>query len=101
MNALVHFRDVSKLFGNAFAVRDVNLDVERGKTTVLIGPSGCGKSTLLRLIIGLLGRTPAQIEFEGAPIAPADNMKIAPASRLRHSGRRFISASDRARTMYF
>jgi len=41
VNALVHFRDVSKLFGNDFALRDVNLEVERGKITALIGPSGC------------------------------------------------------------
>ena len=76
MNALVHFRDVSKLFGNDFALRDVNLEVERGKITALIGPSGCGKSTILRLIVGLVVADTGEIQFDGEQIAPGTIMKI-------------------------
>jgi putative ABC transport system ATP-binding protein len=35
------------------ALRDINLDIERGEYVSIEGPSGCGKSTLLS-IIGLL-----------------------------------------------
>ena len=76
MNALVHFRDVSKLFGADFAVRDVNLEIERGKMTALIGPSGCGKSTILRLIVGLVSADTGEIQFDGQKIASETIMKI-------------------------
>jgi osmoprotectant transport system ATP-binding protein len=76
VNALVHFRDVSKLFGNDFAIRDVTLEIERGKITALIGPSGCGKSTLLRLIVGLVTADTGEIQFDGEQIAPGTIMKI-------------------------
>ncbi len=65
-DSLVQLLDVSKTFGDAAAVHDTSLSVERGKTTVLIGPSGCGKSTLLRLIIGLLEPDSGEIKFDEA-----------------------------------
>ncbi|HST31026.1 MAG TPA: ATP-binding cassette domain-containing protein [Chthoniobacterales bacterium] len=68
MSALVQLLGVSKTFGDAPAVHETNLSVERGKTTVLIGPSGCGKSTLLRLIIGLLQPDSGEIKFDGTPL---------------------------------
>jgi sulfate transport system ATP-binding protein len=44
--------NASKSFGALRALRDVDLDVERGSLTALLGPSGCGKTTLLRAIAG-------------------------------------------------
>src|SRR5262250_81396 len=35
-------------YGNFLAVRDSQVQIERGKITGFIGPSGCGKSTVLR-----------------------------------------------------
>lgn len=34
------------------ALRDINLQVQRGRFCAILGPSGCGKSTLLNLIAG-------------------------------------------------
>src|SRR5438874_1789968 len=68
MNALVQLLGVSKHFGDAAAVHEIDLSVETGKTTVLIGPSGCGKSTLLRLIVGLLEPDSGEIRFDGAQL---------------------------------
>lgn len=76
MNALVHFRAVSKVFGNDVAVSDINLEIPRGQITALIGPSGCGKSTILRLTVGLLTPDTGEIQFDGDPIAPGTIMKI-------------------------
>ena len=68
MNALVQLAGISKRYGSATALHPTDLDLERGKTTVLIGPSGCGKSTLLRLIIRLLEPDAGTVRFDGAPI---------------------------------
>jgi osmoprotectant transport system ATP-binding protein len=76
VNALVHFRAVSKVFGNDVAVSDINLEIPRGQITALIGPSGCGKSTILRLIVGLLTPDTGEIQFDGNPIAPGTIMEI-------------------------
>ena len=76
MNALVHFRAVSKVFGNDVAVSDINLEIPRGQITALIGPSGCGKSTILRLIVGLITPDTGEMHFDGERIAPGAIMKI-------------------------
>jgi len=76
VNALVHFRATSKVFGNDLAVSDINLEIARGQITALIGPSGCGKSTILRLIVGLIAPDSGEIRFDGKPIAIGTIMKI-------------------------
>ncbi|MBM3301548.1 MAG: ATP-binding cassette domain-containing protein, partial [Deltaproteobacteria bacterium] len=60
-------------YGQAQALFNVNMAIEKGLVTALIGPSGCGKSTLLRavnrmndLIDGL--RTSGRILLDGTDI---------------------------------
>lgn len=43
-------RGFSVYYGTKQAVKEVDLDIEKGKVTAIIGPSGCGKSTFLRAI---------------------------------------------------
>lgn len=57
-------------FGKVEALRQVDLVVEEGKTTVLIGPSGCGKSTLLRCIAGLLTPDAGSISVDELTVSP-------------------------------
>jgi ABC-type Fe3+/spermidine/putrescine transport system ATPase subunit len=49
----VSVRDVSKSFGAASVLEDINFDVTEGETIVLLGASGSGKTTILRVIAGL------------------------------------------------
>jgi ABC-2 type transport system ATP-binding protein len=44
---------VSKIYGDAAALRDVDLLVPRGATYGLIGPNGAGKTTMLSVLAGL------------------------------------------------
>ena len=47
-------RDICKSYENGFqAVKNFNLEIEKGELIVFVGPSGCGKSTTLRMIAGL------------------------------------------------
>jgi iron(III) transport system ATP-binding protein len=48
----VRVRGLSKSFGAVEAVRELNLEIERGELMAVLGPSGCGKTTLLRVIAG-------------------------------------------------
>ncbi len=53
----LQIQDVGMVFptkrGPFVALRDINLEVQRGEFVTLIGHSGCGKSTLLNLVAGL------------------------------------------------
>lgn len=40
--------DLDLYYGDFKALKNINMDIERGKITAFIGPSGCGKSTMLR-----------------------------------------------------
>jgi multiple sugar transport system ATP-binding protein len=51
--ATVTFENVSKLYGDVQAVKDLSLEIGDGEFMVLVGPSGCGKTTSLRMIAGL------------------------------------------------
>ena len=69
-------RGVAKAYDGAAALQPTDLDVQRGKTTVLIGPSGCGKSTLLRLMIGLIVPDAGTVSFDGAVLTAANVRSI-------------------------
>jgi len=51
--AKVHFRQVTKRYGDLEVIHGIDLDVADGEFIVIVGPSGCGKSTLLRMVAGL------------------------------------------------
>src|SRR6185437_3309039 len=36
-------------YGDVHALKNIDMDIPKGKVTAIIGPSGCGKSTLLRV----------------------------------------------------
>jgi putative spermidine/putrescine transport system ATP-binding protein len=44
--------DLTKKFGNSYAVQNLNLTIPHGSYCCLLGPSGCGKTTILRMIAG-------------------------------------------------
>ncbi|WP_368916908.1 amino acid ABC transporter ATP-binding protein, partial [Streptococcus salivarius] len=49
----IEFKNVNKYYGDYHALRDINLEIEKGQVVVLLGPSGSGKSTLIRTINAL------------------------------------------------
>lgn len=59
---------LKKRFGAKRVLDGVNLEIERGKITVIIGRSGEGKSVLIKHIIGLLRPDEGQIFLEGQEI---------------------------------
>jgi spermidine/putrescine transport system ATP-binding protein len=64
----IRFEGVTKRFGDATAVRDLNLEVENGEFFSLLGPSGCGKTTTLRMVAGFEQPTEGRVFLEGEPV---------------------------------
>ncbi len=73
MIEIVHLK---KSFDSKPVLRDVNLNIERGKVTVIIGRSGCGKSVLLKLILGLIKPDGGKIFVEGKEITSMGQAEI-------------------------
>ncbi|MDP2780532.1 ABC transporter ATP-binding protein [Devosia sp.] len=61
----VRLRNVTKKFGDIFAVSDVSLDIYKSELFCLLGGSGSGKSTLLRMLAGFEQPTAGTIEIDG------------------------------------
>lgn len=66
---IITARDLDLTFttndGPVHALKDVNLDINKGDFVSFIGPSGCGKTTFLRCIAGLETPTSGEIAVNG------------------------------------
>jgi len=69
VTAALSLEGVSKTYGDAVALRDVDLTVRDGEFFTLVGPSGCGKTTTLRCIAGLESTDAGTVRFGGADVA--------------------------------
>jgi ABC-type lipoprotein export system ATPase subunit len=69
---LIKVRDLVKVYnttaGDFEALRDIQLDVEKGDFLALYGKSGAGKSTLINMITGIDVPTSGKVEVNGIPI---------------------------------
>ena len=69
----ISIRNLNFYYGKAIALKNINLDIYKGKVTAFIGPSGCGKSTLLRTINRMYDLYPGQYA-EGELIVAGKNI---------------------------
>jgi ABC-2 type transport system ATP-binding protein len=66
--ALIQTRGLRKRFGDADAVRRVDLSIEEREIFGLIGPDGAGKSTLIRMLAGILEPTEGTISLHNIDV---------------------------------
>jgi phospholipid/cholesterol/gamma-HCH transport system ATP-binding protein len=66
---LVRVDRLSVTFGRQPVLRDINIEISRGQTLVVIGESGCGKTVLLKSLIGLVRPTQGEVIFDGRNLA--------------------------------
>lgn len=67
--------DVSRQFGELIAIKELNLEVEKGRIYGFLGPNGSGKTTAIRLLTGLLKPTMGEINVLGFNL-PKDAEKL-------------------------
>ena len=66
-------RGVSKRFGEKVVLADLDLEIERGETHVILGQSGTGKSVLLKIITALMPADSGNVLLDGEAIDPRNH----------------------------
>ncbi|MCK5265409.1 MAG: ABC transporter ATP-binding protein [Candidatus Thorarchaeota archaeon] len=69
---IIQVQDTNKEFGKGkntvAALKDVNIEIQKGEFVAIVGPSGCGKSTLLHVMAGLEQPTAGRILVDGVDV---------------------------------
>lgn len=66
---ILQMKDISRRFGQFYALKDVNLTVYAGEVHALMGENGAGKSTLMKILAGAYTATSGEILIDGKPHA--------------------------------
>ncbi len=73
---MIKIKHLRKSFGNKVVLKDVNLDIKAGSTTVILGLSGQGKSTIIKHIVGLLKPDSGEIIVDGIDVATCNKKEL-------------------------
>ncbi len=75
---LLELRGIHKAFPGVKALEDIDLDILRGETHMLLGENGAGKSTLIKILTGVYPPDAGTVTFKGIPVIfqnPSDAQK--------------------------
>ncbi len=68
---MVVAQQLTRVFGDRVAVRDVSLTVRGGEIVGLLGPNGAGKTTTMRMLAGLILPTAGSATINNIPLTAA------------------------------
>ncbi|MBG9986399.1 ABC transporter ATP-binding protein [Facklamia sp. DSM 111018] len=74
----VELINVSKSYDDQLVLKNIDMELEKGKFYTLLGPSGCGKTTILRIIAGFTQASQGQVYIEGKEVnkIPANKRQV-------------------------
>lgn len=74
-NSILELHNISKRYGGATALAEVDFDLRAGEVHGLVGENGAGKSTLMKLLAGVFNDYSGEVRLHGQPVrfaSPAD-----------------------------
>jgi putative ABC transport system ATP-binding protein len=78
---LIELRSVTKMYEGAsnryVALKDINLQVEKGEFVAIVGKSGSGKSTLINIMTGIDTPTSGEVYAASAPVHALNQEQLA------------------------
>lgn len=91
MEYAIEVENLSKRFGNLWAVQDISFKVPAASIFGLLGPNGCGKSTSIRILCGLMRPTSGSGRVLGLDVATqAEEIK----ARIGYMSQKFSLYED-------
>ena len=88
----IEVKDLDVAYEQKYIIKNMNLEIPKGKITMIIGSNGCGKSTLLKTIARIITTKKGEIKLDGvslkaqAPKEIAKKMAVLPQSPIVPSG---------------
>ena len=78
---MLQLQDISVVYKDNkqefFALKDINLEIEKGRCLAVLGKSGCGKSTLLSIMAGLKKPSEGVVLYKGNALTkPTEDISV-------------------------
>lgn len=78
---MLQLQDISVVYKDNkqdfFALKDINLEIEKGRCLAVLGKSGCGKSTLLSIMAGLKQPSEGTVLYKGKKLVkPTEDISM-------------------------
>ena len=69
MSPIISISNLSKTYASGFqALKNIDLEIQRGEIFALLGPNGAGKTTLISIICGIVTATAGSVTADGHDI---------------------------------
>lgn len=72
MAALLSMKNIKKSFSGVAALKNAELELDKGEVVALMGENGAGKSTLMKILTGIYSKDEGTIVFEGKEVEYKD-----------------------------
>ena len=85
----IEVKDLDVAYEQKYIIKNMNLEIPKGKITMIIGSNGCGKSTLLKTIARIITPKKGEIKLDGVSLKAqeiAKKMAVLPQSPIVPSG---------------
>src|SRR5690625_1274263 len=73
MNPVIQTKELTKRFGNFYAVNNVSLQVNKGEIYGFIGLNGAGKTTVIKMLLNLIRPTKGEVFINGEQVNLKNN----------------------------
>jgi sodium transport system ATP-binding protein len=93
--------NLSKHFGDVFAVRNLSLRAKDGRITGLLGPNGAGKSTSLRILYTVLRPDSGDAVIDGHSVMRTPLLAASRIGVLPHGAAIYANLTARENILYF